>query len=158
MKANFYSFSKTLFIIVMMISLLIVDLASAQDWYDTDWQYRRKITIDNPGGTALLNYQVRIDLDNSSFDFTNALSDGSDIVVTDLDKTSNIPFWIETWDAVGEQATIWAKVPNITISGTSVYIYYGNPAPSVAPNPIEGPPVGPFTKSLSNPIVPLETW
>ena len=155
MKAIYHSFSQALFILLVIIGLLSSDLVTAQDWFDTDWQYRRQISITNPGGSDLTNYQVKISLDGTSFDFINAESDGSDIRLTDSDKTTLIPFWIENWDAVGELATIWVKVPTIPIAGTSVYIYYGNPSPTIPPpDPIEGPPVGPFTKSLINPIVP----
>ncbi len=65
----------TIFVSVAIISLLTMAVTKAQTWYDQDWEFRRPVTISNPGGTALTDYQVLITLDNSSFEFTNANSD-----------------------------------------------------------------------------------
>ena len=86
-------------------------------WYNASWPYRRQVSVANPGGTVLTDYQVLITL-NSSFDFSKAMSDGSDIRVTSSDGITIIPFWIETWNPSGQSATIWVKVPSIPIAGT----------------------------------------
>jgi hypothetical protein len=105
--------------------------ASAQGWYDASWAYRRPVTVANSGGTALTDYQVQISV-NSSFDFTKAKADGSDLRLTTNDGTTPIPFWIETWDASVQQAKLWAKVPSIPSGGATIYLYYGNLAASSA--------------------------
>ena len=46
--------------------MLLTEALTAQGWYDQNWQYRRPVTIANPGGTALTNYQVMITLNSSS--------------------------------------------------------------------------------------------
>ncbi len=97
------------------------------DWFDLNWLYRRPVAVSNPAGTLLTNYQVLVSL-NNSFDFTKAKSDGSDIRVTDVDGITQIPFWIESWDAVAQQAKIWIKMPSIPVGGTTAFMYYGNPA------------------------------
>ena len=137
---------------IAMVGLLWCGFADAQSWYDPGWLYRRAVTISNPSLSALTDYQVQITLD-SSFDFGNAKSDGSDIRVTPGDGTTLIPFWIETWTPASQQGSIWVKVPTISTSGTIVFLYYGNPNP-VDP-PVEGPPTGPFTRSPGNPIRPI---
>jgi Domain of unknown function (DUF2341)/Secretion system C-terminal sorting domain len=73
----------------------------------------------------LTDYQVRISLDNT-FDYANAASNGSDIRITAADGITEIPFWIEEWNAVGSTATIWVKVPSIPSEGTNIYLYYGS--------------------------------
>jgi len=131
----------TSFVIVILAAglslaaLLIVTLmgsappgVKAQAWYDSNWGYRRPVTITNPCGVELTDFQVRLDLDSSSFDFSNARSDGSDLRVTDSDGVTSLPLWIEAWDAVGETASVWTKVPTIPVAGTTIYLYYGNPA------------------------------
>ncbi len=97
-------------------------------WYDYDWHYRKAITVDNTGNVdELTDYQVQVDFNNTNFDFSKAESDGSDIRFTDSDATILIPYWIENWDAVGETAVLWSKVPSILASSTkTIYMYYGN--------------------------------
>lgn len=130
----------------ILFFVLSFQLVTAQSWYNLNWLYRRSVAVSNPGTIALYNFQVQIKLDNT-FDFTKSQSGGSDIRVTANDGTTLIPFWIETWDAVGHQAVIWVKLTTIPTSGTSVYIYYGNSAnPIPSPAVFEVPPTGPFTR------------
>ena len=127
MKKNFYH-------ILFIISLIFSTITSlyAQSWIGNEWNYRRLVTITNPGATELTDYQVRINL-NNTFDFADANSDGSDIRITAADGITELPFWIETWNAAGTQATIWIKVPTLPTSGLTVCLYYGNAsAPSIA--------------------------
>ena len=141
-------------IATMLVGALTTQFMVAQDWYDTDWPYRSVVAVSNPGSTELSGFQVKITLTSSNFNFTPTQSDGSDILVTSSDGTTLIPFWLESWDKAGLQATIWVKVPLIPVSGTSVYIYYGNAVPVVPPTvPFATPPVGPFTKYTDNPIL-----
>jgi len=85
---------------------------------------RRKITITEQSGQDLTDYQVRIVLDSSNFDFAKAQPDGSDVYF--LDNAGNpLYFWIEEWDSANQKATIWVKVPNIPANGTvTIYMYY----------------------------------
>jgi hypothetical protein len=48
--------------------------------------------------------------------------------VTDATGTVALPFWIDTWDATAQRATLWVKVPSVPVAGTTIYLYYGNPA------------------------------
>jgi hypothetical protein len=150
--------AKVMFLFSVFITVLLalgISSAGAQGWYNTSWTNRRVVTISNPGSTALTDYQVQIVL-NSSFDFTRAKSDGSDLRVTSNDGTTLIPFWIENWDAGTQQASIWVKVPMIDGGGSTVFLYYGNPAPTLpSSSPVEVPPTGPFTRAAANPIAPL---
>ena len=110
----------------------------AQGWFDNGWAYRRTVTVPNPSVTDLTEFQVNITLNETNFNFTEALTDGSDIRITASDGITSIPFWIESWDQAGEAASIWIRIPSIPVSGTSVHVYYGNPDPSVTPpDPVE---------------------
>jgi hypothetical protein len=128
--------------------------AQSTPWYDSAWAYRRPVTITCPCEQDVENYQVQVTLDDS-FDFTEALPDGSDVRITDGDGTTLIPFWVEEWDSVGQTASIWVKVPSLPMSGTTIYLYYGNanPSPPVMV-PVETPPVGPWARAAGNPIIP----
>jgi hypothetical protein len=96
-------------------------------WMDPAWQYRNAITIANPGGTALSNYQVNVVL-GSTFGFASAQASGADVRMTASDGVTQIPFWIESWSASTTTASVWVNVPTIPSGGTVVYLYYGNAA------------------------------
>ena len=92
------------------------------------WSYYSKVPIDNTGNSnALTDYQVKVSLTSSNFDFTKANSDGSDIRFTDSDQSTLLSYWIENYDSSGQTATIWVKVPSIPASATKdIYLYFGN--------------------------------
>ena len=116
---------------VILTGLLSIQFLSAQGWYNPSWQYRSPVTVSNPGGTVLSDFQVKVTLTGGTggnFDFTKARSDGSDILFTGSDGTTLISFWIESWNPP-TSATIWVKVPSVAAypSTTVVYLYYNNP-------------------------------
>ena len=122
---------KLLFIVVSLIFLLVLgNLGAAQAWYDPAQSYRVPIEINNSCGEAVTDYQVKINLTSSSFNFSEAKVDGSDVRITAGDGSAPIPFWIETWNHPTD-ATIWAKVSELSdTESTTIYIYYGNPSTS----------------------------
>ena len=103
-----------------------IEAAPDPSWYDLDWSIRRSVTITNPG-TLVTDTQVRVSLD-SSFDFNHAQANGADLRVTAGDGTTEIPFWIESWNSTGQFAWVWVKVPSLPAGRTVIYLYYGNPA------------------------------
>jgi hypothetical protein len=98
------------------------------------WSYRRAIAIDNTGNTgSLTDYQVKVALDSSNFDFSKAQSAGQDLRFADSDGTTLLDYWIEDYDATGQTATLWVQVPSIPASSNkTVYLYYGNSGASSA--------------------------
>lgn len=94
----------------------------------TGWPYRRSITITERSGSDLTDYQVKIELNSSNFDFSKANADGSDIRFAADDGTTLLPYWIEEWDSVNQTAKIWVKIPGLLAnSSITIYMYYGNP-------------------------------
>ncbi len=148
-------FSKTAAVFALLLLLMSARDIAAQNWYNNDWPYRRIVSVPNPSATDLTDFQVQLTLTQGvNFDFSRTLSDGRDIRITAADGTTLIPFWIEQWTA-GVSASIWIKVPLLPASGTTVMVYYGNPSPEVpSQDPVETPPVGPFTRAAGNPVVP----
>lgn len=96
--------------------------------FPNGWEYRKAITIDSTSVSEdLTDYQVKVSLTSSNFDFTKANSDGSDIRFTSDDGTTLLSYWIENYDSSGQTATIWVKIPTISSSSDTIfYIYYGN--------------------------------
>jgi uncharacterized repeat protein (TIGR01451 family) len=95
-------------------------------WFDDAWQYRRQVIITN-SGAPLGYYQVLLKLDAGNFDFTLAKVDGSDIRFTHSDGTTELSYWIESWDYPGKLAYIWIRVPSLASGETGIYCYYHNP-------------------------------
>jgi hypothetical protein len=148
---------KSLLTLVAIVAAGVLFSTSAYgvSWLDPAWSDRSSVTISNPGQSDLTDYEVQITL-GSSFPFSSANSDGSDIRVTAADGVTLIPFWIETWTPGTQQGSLWIKVPEIPAVGTTVFLYYGNPSAVASPPvPVAGPPLGPFTKAQGNPIVPI---
>lgn len=115
------------------------------------WLFRKTVTVDNTANASTLtDYQVLLSLTSSNFNFAAAKSDGSDLRVTDSDGLTLIPYFLASFDAGVQTASVWAKVPTITGSSTkTLYLYYGNSSPAS----FDVPPIGMFTKSASNPII-----
>jgi len=144
------------FVSVAVLLFSSLQLATAQDWFDINWSNRQEVSITHPvgtGGAILYDYQVKISLNSSNFDFSGALTDGSDIRFTASDGVTAIPYWIEEWDQAGESGVVWIKVPLLPVEGLTVYLYYGNPDMEVRERgPVATPPIGPFAKNNHNPI------
>ncbi len=106
--------------------------AHAQTWMNSAWRYRSEVSISNPNGNPLANFQVKVTLD-ASFDFAHAQSNGADLRVTSSDGVTLIPFWIADWRA-GNTAAIWVQIPTIPEAGATIWLYYGNSAAASASN------------------------
>ncbi|MEJ2536008.1 MAG: DUF2341 domain-containing protein, partial [Calditrichia bacterium] len=117
-------------LIMLFIAAVLFMSASlqAQAWMDPGWDYRMPIEVDNSGNSdALTNYQLKVELDGSNFDFTQAQSGGEDVRFTESDGVTQIDHWIESWDDVGESAVIWVEVPSVAaLSSADIYMYFGN--------------------------------
>ena len=124
---------KVLPLILILLTLLrIVDLTSASPNPSTlkGWYYKRPIIITERSGKNLTNYQVKIELNSTNFDFSKVKNDGSDIRFTD-ENGNLLSYWIEEWDYANCHAIIWVKIPSIPASSSiTIYMYYGNPSAS----------------------------
>jgi len=98
-------------------------------WFDTDWQFRKKITIDK---TKVIdgphtNFPVLISISSDSDLAAKAQSDGADIVITLKDGQTKLDHEIEKFDGSTGKLVLWVEVPNLlSSSDTVLYMYYGN--------------------------------
>ena len=126
-----FTFGRILFIAGILI--LSNSGILAQTWFDSNWQYRREVTIQNTSASTLSEFQTKIALNSSNFDFSKLLPDGADLIVTDSDGQSLLPFWLETW--TNNFAEIWISLPLLTNNSSKViYLYYGNESAQSASN------------------------
>ncbi len=102
---------------------ILVDVARVP-WMHAFWDHRQMLTIDNPCGEVQSGKPVRIDLD-STFDFSRVAADGHDLRATLDDEITEIPLWIEHWNADAQSATVWVRLPTLPADGTSIYFYSG---------------------------------
>jgi len=96
-------------------------------WYNANWQYRVKITIDNtkvPGN--LTDFPVLITEDNipSAF-WGHVKNDGTDIVITQSDEITKLKRELVSIDTVGEKLELWTKTDLSGSADTDIYMYYG---------------------------------
>jgi len=92
------------------ISGSVASLVSVSPWMDDGWRSRIPVTVTSGVASALTEYQVKLEIDSSQAEFwAGVKSDGSDIRVTGDDAVTSIPFWVESFDYAGQQATVWAQ-------------------------------------------------
>jgi hypothetical protein len=121
---------KFLLFAIFLVSLSFLISNAKAHWWNSTWEYRREIMINNTQNpNNLIDYQVAINLTYSP----NMQPDFSDIRFTWYNSTSGteteIPYWIES-KVNSQWAYVWVKVPNIPASSTAtIYLYYGNTTP-----------------------------
>ena len=124
-----WGFLRLVLLVALLLALVRIPAYASPDpdWYDTSWAYRKPITIS--GSTSdQTNYQVEVTV---SFVTGKMNSDFSDIRFTSSNGTTLIDHWRESYTA-SSTADFWVEVPSIPTSGTTIYMYYGNPSASSA--------------------------
>jgi hypothetical protein len=110
-------------------------------WYDTDWQYRKKITIDKDqvgGSGSHSNFPVLVRLSSDSDLSSHAQADGDDILFTSSNGTTKLDHEIEKYTSGTGALVAWVRVPILSGSNdTELYIYYGNASCSDQQNATE---------------------
>jgi hypothetical protein len=99
-------------------------------WYDYGWSARQELTVPGLGNTAALSdfpFLVKI-TDPAHPLFTAAQAGGQDLFFTDANGT-RLAHEIERYSMTGtRELDVWVRLPSLPASGTSLYMYYGNPA------------------------------
>jgi len=129
MKQENKNFLKHLVIRCLMVFIFS---GTAQAWWNPEWTIRKKITVDTsatgggiagPIGTAT----VLIRLHDGDFQFAAAKDDASDIRFVAADDKTLLPFHIEKFDSLLNEAFVWVKIPDLKPGGkTDFWLYYGN--------------------------------
>ncbi len=120
--------------IVVAVLFLLSLSSQAQAWWNDDWGYRKKITLNGqqlqqegvkPVGEGLV--PVRLHTGNFGF-FADLGEAGKDIRFVAGDDKTPLKFFIEKIDAVNEMALIWVKLPKDIANEDepTIWLYYGN--------------------------------
>jgi hypothetical protein len=97
-------------------------------WWDTNWDYRKRLTFENGGQIEdLVNFPVMVKLIPDNFTYAYCQADGDDIRFIDADDSTELDYHFEQWTYDGT-SWIWVEVPQIDGGSATDYIwlYYGN--------------------------------
>jgi biopolymer transport protein ExbB len=126
-------FSKLLKTCWALIALAVcVPTAASADWWQTDWSFRKQITIDtSPKGAniseALGRVPLLVRLHSGNFSFSDAADNGIDIRFVAADNKTPLAYHIERFDPVLGVALVWVDIPDFPAAATKdIWLYYGN--------------------------------
>jgi len=95
-------------------------------WYDTEWEYRNKITVslNSVISNDLSDFPVLIKFTHNDLKQANE-SEGRDFVFTLSDGTTKLSHEIESYDNATGEIIAWVNFPTlVAASSTDIYIYY----------------------------------
>jgi len=119
----------------ILLLALIAWVAPARAWWDGDWTFRKQITLDAsasgvPISDAIGTSPVLIRLFDGNFRFADAKADGTDIRFVAADDKTLLPYHIEKFDSLLNEAFVWVDVPDLKPGSKTVFwLYYGNAGP-----------------------------
>ena len=111
-------------------------LTTYGNWFDSDWTFRRRISIDNLARSSdLVDFPLLVQLDASRVDYDETQDNGADLRFIDPDGTE-LDYEIEEWNELGE-SRVWVRVPRVDGASASDYIhmYYGNAGATMGESP-----------------------
>jgi len=126
------------FILLFVVSSLLFhppldyEANATADWYNDSWEYRKKITtsLNTVISSDLTDFPYLVSFTDSDLTKTTE-SDGTDIVFTASDGTTELVYEIERFDQSTGEVIAWVKIPTVSASeNTDIYIYYKGTATS----------------------------
>jgi biopolymer transport protein ExbB len=120
---------------------MIPSQGSAATWWNKEWTARKQVTIDTTSAGKTVDEPigkaaVLIRLHDGTYQFGLGKEDGSDIRFVAADDKTVLPYHVERFDAMLNEAFVWVQVPDIKPSGqTTFWLYYGNAAAQRADDP-----------------------
>ncbi|MGC1480481.1 MAG: DUF2341 domain-containing protein [Chthoniobacterales bacterium] len=121
----------------MLLVLPQLTHAEEEGWWNEEWSVRAPITIDvgpEAGNVAepVGESAVLIRLHDGNFTFSAAKPDGSDIRFVAADGETLLPYHVEKYDGLLNEAFVWVKAPEVSADAPeSFWLYYGNLGESV---------------------------
>jgi len=110
--------------------------SNSNDWWKTDWVYRKEIQIDSSKvDVNLTDFPMLLSITDSDLK-NHARNDGSDIVFIN-ENNNKLNYEIEYYNASSGELIVWVKTDLSATENTVLYMYYGNPYASSLVNPTE---------------------
>jgi len=120
-------FSITILLAISFLSVLPSIGANPDTWWDSNWDYKKKITIDHTKVMDnLTNFPILIA--NTSDDFKNhARSDGYDFRFVDSTESIEYYWELEKYNSTTGELIAWVNITELDADvDTIIYVYYGN--------------------------------
>lgn len=119
---------------VFALLALLTITSPAHAWWNDDWGYRKKITLDTQAMQQesvkpVAEGLVPVRLHTGNFGFFADLAEGAkDLRFVAGDDKTPLKYFIEKFDAINEMALIWVKLPKdiATADQPAFWMYYGN--------------------------------
>ena len=90
------------------------------------------VNINNSGGGALTDHQVKLTLGPSDALWSRVQASGNDLRFTDT-MGASINYWIERWDYAARTGVVWLKIPVVPAGGqVQLYMNYGTGLPAAS--------------------------
>jgi hypothetical protein len=115
--------------LIAVLALFSFATSAQAAWYNSNWQYRKVLTIDyTKVGATLSNFPVLVSLASDTDLAADAQDDGDDILFTSSDGTTKLDHEIELFNGTTNgQLVAWVKIPSLSnAADTQIYLYYGN--------------------------------
>jgi hypothetical protein len=111
--------------------------------YDSNWLYRKKLTIGGSTAGAQSDFQMQVIVHASTgtdsgmdvYCNDHCNSDFGDVRFTESDGDTDLDYWRQNFTS-GTNATFWVEVDSIAASPdtTDIYLYYGNSSATTTSN------------------------
>ncbi len=88
--------------------------------------FTRTIDIDNTGGSAQTNFPVQVDLTSANFNFAEIDSEGTNVRF-ELQDTTVLDHWRESFDNPGQTATFWVEIPSLGVEVLTINMIHNTP-------------------------------
>ncbi len=104
----------------------------AEAWWNRDWALRKEITVDGASKDARFSGPVErpallLRLHEGNFDFGSAAEDGSDLRFVSADDKTELPFYIEKYDPLFNEAFVWVGLPEVKPGEKlSIWLYFSS--------------------------------
>ena len=114
--------------LMLLLAFLPQPALADPGWYNAEWGYRMKITIDHTKVQANHeNFPVLIHIDSSDANFWGHCASAGEIVFTQSDGATKLKREIEKFDHANDNLLAWVKIPlMVSDADLDIYIYYGN--------------------------------
>ncbi len=113
-------------ILVLFSIAFLVPSDAFGAWYDTEWEYRNKITVslNSVISNDLINFPVLIKFTHDDLKQANE-NMGRDFIFTESDGITKLSHEIEQYDNTTGEIIAWVNFPTLdATSSTDIYIYY----------------------------------
>lgn len=108
------------------------------------------LTVQSTSEEKLQDYPVEVYLDDTNFDFTVALKDGSDLALWDATTRQPLSAWLESYDASVGKALLWVKLPTLDARASRKLLLTAGHAVACPSGRLDGYAVFPFFSDVTD--------